>query len=102
MNWFENVITGLGAWLEKTLAWLASLLTGWDVDAVPVWFSTLVKIILILVPLIFGPAGLFALTTWVERKVLARIANRLGPNRVGPFGLLQPVADGLKMLTKED
>jgi NADH-quinone oxidoreductase subunit H len=52
--------------------------------------------------LILGPAMLFALTTWVERKVLARITNRIGPNRVGPYGLLQPVADGLKMLTKED
>jgi len=35
-------------------------------------------------------AGLFALTTWLERKGLARIQNRLGPNRVGPYGLLQP------------
>lgn len=47
-------------------------------------------------------AGLFAVTTWLERKGLARIQNRPGPNRVGPFGLLQPMADGLKMLTKED
>jgi NADH-quinone oxidoreductase subunit H len=46
--------------------------------------------------------GLFALTTWFERKGLARIQNRLGPNRVGPVGLFQPVADGIKMLTKED
>ena len=45
---------------------------------------------------------LFALTTLLERKGLGRIQNRLGPNRVGPFGLLQPVADGLKMLIKED
>lgn len=47
-------------------------------------------------------AGLFALTTWLERKGLARIQNRPGPNRVGPGGLLQPAADGLKMLIKED
>lgn len=46
--------------------------------------------------------GLFALTSVMERKILARVQNRLGPNRVGPFGLLQPVADGIKMITKED
>ncbi|MCX7713625.1 MAG: NADH-quinone oxidoreductase subunit NuoH [Chthoniobacterales bacterium] len=46
--------------------------------------------------------ALFALTSVLERKILARVQNRLGPNRVGPFGLLQPVADGIKMLIKED
>ncbi|MEO7165680.1 MAG: NADH-quinone oxidoreductase subunit NuoH [Chthoniobacterales bacterium] len=45
---------------------------------------------------------LFALMSLFERKILARIQNRLGPNRVGPFGLLQPAADGIKMLIKED
>lgn len=39
---------------------------------------------------------------WIERKVAARVQDRLGPNRVGPFGLLQSVADAIKMLTKED
>ncbi len=39
---------------------------------------------------------------WVERRVLARFQVRLGPNRAGPFGLLQPVADVIKILTKED
>jgi NADH-quinone oxidoreductase subunit H len=38
----------------------------------------------------------------LERKILGRIQNRYGPNRVGPFGLLQPLADGIKMLIKED
>ena len=45
---------------------------------------------------------LFALISVLERKILARIQNRYGPNRVGPFGLFQPVADGIKMLIKED
>src|SRR5881227_2028122 len=45
---------------------------------------------------------LFAAMSLFERKILARIQNRYGPNRVGPFGLLQPVADGIKMLIKED
>ncbi|MCX6866687.1 MAG: NADH-quinone oxidoreductase subunit NuoH [Verrucomicrobia bacterium] len=46
--------------------------------------------------------GGFALLSLVERKTLARVQNRLGPNRAGWFGILQPVADGIKMLTKED
>jgi NADH-quinone oxidoreductase subunit H len=40
--------------------------------------------------------------TWAERKVAAVIQDRLGPNRAGPFGLLQPVADGLKLFMKEE
>ena len=49
---------------------------------------------------LFG--GAFAVTTIMERKGLGRFQNRYGPNRVGPFGLLQPIADAIKMLTKED
>jgi NADH-quinone oxidoreductase subunit H len=45
---------------------------------------------------------LFALISVLERKILGRIQNRYGPNRVGPFGLFQPIADGIKMLIKED
>lgn len=47
-------------------------------------------------------AGAFALLSLIERKTLARVQNRIGPNRAGWFGILQPVADGIKMLTKED
>ncbi len=43
-----------------------------------------------------------ALYTWFERRALGRFQNRLGPNRWGPFGVLQPIADLLKLMTKED
>ena len=43
-----------------------------------------------------------AVYTWFERRVLGRFQNRLGPNRWGPFGILQPIADLLKLITKED
>src|SRR5256886_8259602 len=43
-----------------------------------------------------------AYTVWLERKVVGHIQNRWGPTRVGPFGLLQPLADGIKFLLKED
>src|SRR5258708_32679847 len=46
--------------------------------------------------------ALFAIAVLLERKGLGRMQNRIGPNRVGPYGILQPVADGLKSLTKED
>jgi len=58
--------------------------------------------VLAVVGIVAAFPGIFALTTVLERKGLGRIQNRLGPNRVGPFGLLQPVADGIKSLTKED
>jgi NADH-quinone oxidoreductase subunit H len=51
--------------------------------------------------LLFGTAG-FAYLTWYERRALARIQVRIGPNRAGPFGLLQPVADGIKLIFNQE
>ena len=44
----------------------------------------------------------FAYVTYYERKALARIQSRIGPNRAGPWGILQPVADGVKLIFKEE
>ena len=51
--------------------------------------------------ILFGLIG-FAYTTLYERRTLARIQTRIGPNRAGPFGLLQPVADGIKLIFNEE
>src|SRR5215510_14048169 len=74
----------------------------WAVNLFPLQWQDLVSALISVAMIIFVFASLFALTTVLERKGLGRIQNRYGPNRVGPYGVLQPVADGLKALTKED
>lgn len=59
---------------------------------------TAIKIVIITHVLL----GAVAYTVWLERKLIGRMQNRWGPTRVGPFGLLQPIADGLKFIIKED
>lgn len=63
----------------------------------PLWVALIVGAILMFVTL----TGM-AYMTWFERKVLARFQDRLGPTRTGPFGLMQPLADAVKLLGKED
>ncbi len=68
----------------------------------PDWLTQVVSGLVNVTAVLIVFPGLFALISVLERKILGRIQNRYGPNRVGPFGLLQPVADGIKMLIKED
>ncbi|MFQ5882776.1 MAG: NADH-quinone oxidoreductase subunit NuoH [Candidatus Methylomirabilales bacterium] len=60
--------------------------------------ATIFKIALVMGMLLLAVAYL----TWIERKVIGDIQVRYGPSRVGPFGLLQPIADGIKLMFKED
>ena len=72
------------------------------ISYLPAEFQSISSTILSVVAIVLVFALLFAITTVLERKGLGRIQNRYGPNRVGPCGFFQPIADGLKSLTKED
>ncbi|MBN1287234.1 MAG: NADH-quinone oxidoreductase subunit H [Anaerolineae bacterium] len=61
-----------------------------------------IRVIVLSLVIFLSLTVLFAYTTLLERRFVALIQNRLGPNRVGPFGLFQPVADGIKLIFKED
>lgn len=65
------------------------------------WIFLLEKLVLITV-IILVSLGVAMYSTWGERKVAAFMQDRIGPNRAGPFGLLQPLADGLKLFMKEE
>lgn len=65
------------------------------------WILMLEKLILIAI-IVFASLGIALYTTFSERKVAAVLQDRPGPNRAGPMGLLQPLADGLKLIMKEE
>jgi len=80
-------------------AWLLDLFTGWGMAEVLA--TVLIWLIGILLLVTFAMV-LDIFLVWVERKVVARFQDRLGPNRIGPFGIFQPFADIVKLLIKED
>lgn len=85
--------------LKVAADWLEGIFTGWGMDAVlahvlVAFLGVMLLIVLLMVVDIF--------LVWVERKVVARFQDRVGPNRLGPFGLIQPFADIIKLIIKED
>ena len=79
--------------------WLSGLLSGWHIPSV---LATILLYVIGITILVVFAMVLDIGLVWVERKVVARFQDRLGPNRIGPFGLIQPVADIIKMVIKED
>ena len=91
-------IVNLGNWLWGVLAAAVAWVVGQEyAPAVLYVIKILLLIVSIVVPLLLSVAYL---TLW-ERKLIGWMQVRIGPNRVGPMGLLQPIADGLKLLVKE-
>jgi len=88
---FDQIFVTLKHWLLGLLA-----------NVLPAPLLPVVSALISIAAIIGVFAGLFAIMTILERKGLGRIQNRYGPNRVGPCGVLQPAADGIKALTKED
>ncbi|MFM7322152.1 MAG: NADH-quinone oxidoreductase subunit H, partial [Armatimonadota bacterium] len=66
------------------------------------WWAEIVRSVLRFVIALAGGLGSVPVLVWLERRLLGWWQGRLGPNRVGPQGLLQPMADALKLMMKED
>ena len=85
----------LGELVLATEAPAADTIGGFGGDT---WWLILLKVVVVFAFLV----GITLFTIWLERRVVARMQHRIGPNRNGPFGLLQSLADGIKLAFKED
>ena len=85
--------------LKVAADWLEGVFMGWGMNAVlsHVLVAFLGVLLLITVLMVLD-----IFLVWIERKVVARFQDRLGPNRLGPYGLIQPFADIIKLIIKED
>jgi NADH-quinone oxidoreductase subunit H len=83
---FKSIYDFFDGFLPESLDWLAYAFAGG------------VLALMVITTMVLATA----VNTWVERRGIGRVQNRLGPNRWGPFGLFQPLADFVKLLTKED
>lgn len=91
----------LAWWDFRDLGNLAQAIIGWLDDHGPRGLAYVVSGLLGVIGLLLFIIPNQLATNWIERRVIGRIQARLGPNRVGPLGLLQPIADAVKVLLKE-
>lgn len=91
MPFLNDLFVNLSYWIHGFLARL-----------LPLWAADLIMMLLTIACLIVFALITIMLINWLERKVIGRFQDRYGPNRVGPLGILQFVADAIKMFTKED
>jgi NADH-quinone oxidoreductase subunit H len=85
--------------LKVAADWLLGIFTGWGMPEIAAQILIGFLGILLLITILMV---LDIFLVWIERKVVSRFQDRIGPNRVGPFGLIQPFADIIKLLIKED
>ena len=85
--------------LKVAAIWLSGIFTGWGMPDIAAQILIGFLGILLLITILMV---LDIFLVWIERKVVSRFQDRIGPNRVGPFGLIQPFADIIKLLIKED